>query len=63
MATRVMTAGDLRDALLDAPDWRPITIGIETSTGEFVAGLDLVAEHGSIEHGEVTIRLMGREES
>jgi hypothetical protein len=58
---RVMTVRDLREALAGAPDWRPVTLGIETADRELVVDLDLVEDHGRFEDGEVTLMLAGRE--
>ena len=61
--TRVMTVRDLREALADAPEWRPVVLSIETDGRKLVLDLDLVHDHGGWEGGGVAVILVGREGS
>lgn len=59
----MLTVRDLREALAAAPEWRAVTLGIETGDGDLVADLDVVEDYGRFEGGEVTVMLVGRHDS
>ena len=57
----MLTVRYLREALSDAPEWRPVFLGVETDDGEL--DLDAVEDYGRFDDGEVSVLLVGRHHS